>query len=47
MAAPDPQKEVYTLFTGEKRYGVPLAYVVDKDGIVIKRILQNMELLKD
>lgn len=47
MAAPDPEKEVYALFMEGKRYGVPLAYVIDKDGIVIKRILQNMELLKD
>lgn len=45
--AADPDKEIYNLFTGGNPYGVPVIYLVDKNGILYKRILQNEELSKN
>lgn len=44
--AADPDKEIYNLFTGGKPYGVPVIYLIDRNGILYKRILQNEEMSK-
>lgn len=44
--AADPDKIIYNLFTGSKPYGVPVIYLVDRNGILYKRILQNEEMSK-
>lgn len=44
--AADLDKEIYNLFTGGNPYGVHVIYLVDRNGILYKRILQNDELSK-
>lgn len=44
--APDPDKTIYDRFTGGNSHGVPLLYIIDTYGTVVKRLLQNEPLEK-